>query len=251
VSYLYAPQALERIAEQNPDARMIALLRNPIEVLPSYHLRMLFILAEDEEELPTAWALQDARARGERVPRTCLDPRLLLYREVVRFGAQVERLYRLVGRERALVLLYEDFTADPLRVYRQTLDFIGVGYDGRTEFPRKLPSRRYRYRLLQRLLYAPPKAARATLENVRIRAKQKRLPGKRSLLNRLARWNTVDAPPVRLTAEFTAELHATLADDIALLGELLGRDLSHWVGGRGASRIGRSTDGASARRAAE
>jgi len=229
VSYLYAPEALERILRVNPEARMLVLLRNPIHMLPSYHLRMLYILAEDVEDFPTAWALQGARARGEHIPRTCPDPRLLLYHDVVRFGAQVERLYRLVGRERSLVLLFEDLAADPLRVYRQTLDFLGVAYDGRTAFPRKLPSRRYRYRLLQRLLYSPPKPARAALERAQLRAKQHKRPGRKSLLKRLARWNTLDARPATLTPAFRAQLRSSLADDIERLGALLGRDLSHWI----------------------
>ena len=229
VSYLYAPQALERILRINPRARMLVLLRNPVQMLPSYHLRMLYILAEDVEDFPTAWALQSARARGARVPRTCPDARLLLYREVARFGAQVDRLYQLAGRERSLVLLFDDFAADPLRIYRQTLDFLGVEYDGRTEFPRKLPSRRYRYRLLQRLLYSPHKPARATLERAMLRAKQRKRPGHPSLLKRLARWNTIDAQPEPLTPAFRAEIWASLADDVERLGALLGRDLSHWA----------------------
>jgi hypothetical protein len=229
VSYLYAPDVIERIDALNPRARMLVLLRNPLEMLPSYHLRMLYILAEDVEDLPTAWALQDARARGERVPRTCPDVRLLGYREVVRFGAQIERLHAVVGRERSLVLLYDDLVADPPRVYRRALEFLGLEDDGRTEFARKLPSRRYRYRLLQRLLYSPPKPARGLLERAHVRAKQNKRPGKKSLVKRLMRWNTIEARPAPLPAAFRAELRATLAEDVELLGKLLGRDLSHWL----------------------
>jgi len=236
VSYIYSPPAIERIVQLNPQARMIVLLRNPIDMLPSYHLRMLYVLAEDVEDLATAWALQDARARGERVPRTCPDARLLLYREIVRFDAQVERLYQLAGRERCLVLLFDDLAADPLRVYRQTLDFLGIEYDGRTNFSRKLQSRRYRYRLLQRLLYAPPKPARALLERAQIRAKHEKRSGRLPLLKRLARWNTVIGRPLPLTPEFAAQVRQEIAPDVDRLGLLLGRDLSHWVTGEPSSR---------------
>jgi hypothetical protein len=229
VSYLYSVGAIERIVRLNPQARMVALVRNPIDVLPSYHLRMLYVLAEDVEDFPTAWALQDARARGERVPRTCPDARLLLYRELVRFGAQIERLYEIAGRERCLVLCFEDLAADPLRVYRQTLDFLGVEYDGRVQFARKLPSRRYRYRLLQRLFYSPPKPARAALERVLLHSKQRKKPGRRSLLKRLAHWNTINAQPVPLGPALRADVRASIAEDVELLGMLLGRDFSHWL----------------------
>jgi hypothetical protein len=63
---------------------------------------------EDVEDFATAWRLQEARARGERVPKHCLDPRLLLYREVAKFGEQIERLHHLAGRDRSLVFLFDD-----------------------------------------------------------------------------------------------------------------------------------------------
>jgi hypothetical protein len=229
VSYLYAPEVLERILRLNPEARMIALVRNPLDMLPSYHLRMLYILAEDVEDFSEAWKLQEARMRGERVPQTCPDARLLCYRDIASFGAQVERLYRVAGRERSMVLVFDDFASDPLGVYRRVLDFLGVEYDGRTDFSAKLPSRRYRYRFIQRLLWSPPKAVRGVLEDALLRAKQKKRPGKRSLLKRLARWNSVDANPAPLPPELRAELRSVLADDVARLGDLLGRDLSHWL----------------------
>ena len=229
VSYLYAPQILERLIQLNPEARMIVLLRNPLQMLPSHHLRMLYILAEDVEDFTTAWSLQEARMRGEHVPRTCPDARLLYYRDIASFGTHVERLYRIRGRERSLVLLFDDFAVDPLRVYRQVLDFLGVDYDGRTDFASKLPSRRYRYRFLQRLLWSPPKPVRGMLERALLRAKQKKRPGRRSLLKRLARWNTIDASPAPLQPEFRARLVEELRDDVRRLGTLLGRDLSHWL----------------------
>jgi hypothetical protein len=38
----------------------------------------------------------------------------------------------------------------------------------------------------------------------------------------------VDSSPVLITPSLRAELRATYADDVARLGALLGRDLSHW-----------------------
>src|SRR4051794_9278975 len=42
VSYLYAPYALQQILSINPQAKFIAILRNPLDMLPSYHLRLRF-----------------------------------------------------------------------------------------------------------------------------------------------------------------------------------------------------------------
>ena len=124
MSYLYLPEAIERIRRINPAARFIALVRNPLTMLPSYHLRMRFLLQEDEPDFAKAWALQPARARGERVPKHCLDARLLLYGEVARLGAQVERLFAVAGPERSHVIVFDDLVADPLGVYRRALEFL-------------------------------------------------------------------------------------------------------------------------------
>jgi hypothetical protein len=197
-------------------------------MLPSYHLRMRFLLVEDEADFATAWGLQEARARGERVPRHCPDPRLLLYREVARYGVQVERLLRVAGPERALVLLFDDLAADPAAVYRRVLAFIGVDDDGRTSFRHRAPSRMYRFRWLQRLLRAASRRGN-TVQTLSRRVRARPKSQRKSLLKRLARWNRTEARPAPLGPGLQATLRAAFADDVARLAELLGRDLRHWL----------------------
>ena len=232
VSYLYSPDALRRILSINPEARFMAILRNPLDMLASYHLRMRFTLMEDAEDFATAWSLQEMRARGERIPKHCLDPRLLMYREVASFGLQIERLYDLVGRDRCLVLLFDDLVRDPLTVYKQALQFIGVEYDGRTNFQRKLGSRIYRHRWLQRLLYAPlaHKAHFAdTLHLIWKMNQKKKASGRKSRLERLARWNTIKTRPAPLAPDVKQMLRDSLAEDVTKLSNLLQRNLGHWL----------------------
>jgi hypothetical protein len=193
---------------------------------------MRFSLMEDVEDFATAWSLQKMRARGERIPKHCLDPRLLLYREVAGFGLQIERLYQLVGRDRCLVLLFDDLVRDPLTVYKHVLKFIEVEYDGRTRFQQKLPSHMYRYRWLQRLLYAPlaSKAHVAdTLHLIWKMNQKKKATGRKSWLRRLARWNTIDTRPAPLAPGVKRMVRDTLAEDVAKLSNLLQCDLSHWL----------------------
>ena len=64
VSYLLAPGAIENILHFNPKAKFIVQVRNPLKMLPSYHLRMQFLLQEDQTDFATAWqdSSQDMRA---------------------------------------------------------------------------------------------------------------------------------------------------------------------------------------------
>lgn len=244
VSYLYSQEALEYITRINPKARLIAMLRNPLEILPSYHLRMLYILEEDVELFDTAWGLQEARSRGEHIPKLCTDPRLLLYGEIGSLGDQIDRMLRIAGREQCLVLLHDDLVRDPRSLYRQALRFIGVEDDGRTEFPSVQPSRHYRHHWLQHLLYKPPAAYGSLLQERLARATRKakvqdpeKGPGgtkrKKPLLlrvrKRLLNWNRVVAKPRPLDERMRALLREHFATDVEKLAKLIDRDLGHWL----------------------
>jgi hypothetical protein len=233
VSYLYLPQAIERIRRFNRDARFIALVRNPLTMLPSYHLRMRFLLQEDEPDFARAWALQPQRARGERVPKHCLDARLLLYAKVAELGAQVERLFAVAGRERSHVIVFDDLVSDPLGVYRRALEFLGVDYDGQTRFETRYGSRMYRYRWLQRLLFVPATRGGKMMATLQQRSRKYNSDGSKrpGLVKRVASWNKVRAEAPPLTREMTHAVGEALRPDVTLLSRLLDRDLGHWLGG--------------------
>jgi hypothetical protein len=231
VSYLYLPGAIERIRRLNPDARFVALVRNPLSMLPSYHLRMRFLLQEDEADFATAWALAPERAQGRSVPKRCLDARLLMYGEVAKLGAQVERLFAIAGRERTHVIVFDDLTTDPRAVYLRALAYLGVDDDGQTTFERRYESRMYRYRWLQRLLYVPATRGGKVVDTIQRRSRRYNTDGSKrpSLIKRLTRLNQVAASPEPLSPSMTATIRDALRDDVALLGRLLGRDLRHWL----------------------
>jgi hypothetical protein len=230
VSYLYYPRAIERIQQLNPQARFIVMARNPIDMIHSYHARLLAILDEDVEDFATAWGLQEARARGEQLPGHCRTPYLLQYAEIGRIGNHVEQLFQTAGRENCHVVLFDDFISDTLGCYRQVLDFIRVDYDGQTEFPPQEVSKFYRYRWLHLLLKRPPMRVVKYTLNIEQRARRK--GRKKSRVKRIRKWliskNTVIRKRPPLDQAMRRQLQETFAEDIEKLGRLLDRDLSHW-----------------------
>jgi hypothetical protein len=234
VSYLYAPEAIERILHFNPAARFIVMVRNPLDMLPSYHLKMRFLLLEDRKDFAKAWRLQEARARGEKLPKHCLDRRLLQYGDAASFGRQIERLFAMAGRERTHVIVFDDFVADTLAEYRRVLEFLHLDYDLRTQFPRRNESRIYRYRWLQELLVLPAARGGAKLDlaqRVARKRKHGRFSGakKTSWIKRMAEWNRVPAAPTPLSPEMRAVVAEHLRSDVELLSRLLGRNLDGWL----------------------
>lgn len=231
VSYLYTPGVIERINHLNPDARFIVLVRNPLSMLPSYHLRMQFLLQEDESDFDTAWKLEASRSQGKNIPKQCLDSRLLFYSKVAKYSVQVKRLFEVAGRDRSHVIVFDDFKADSLTVYRQVLEFLQVDDDGQTEFERRYESKIYRYRWLQRLFFLPATRGSKTIGTLQRRGRKYNVDGSKrpSLIKRITGWNKVPMRPAPLTNQMTETIRETLKEDVAHLSQLLNRDLSFWL----------------------
>ena len=112
VWYLYSHTAARRIMEFDPAARVIVMVRNPVELVPSLHSQLRYMLDEVEPDPARAWELQAARARGEGLPATVRVPEFLQYGEAARLGAQVRRVLDTVPREQVKVLVFDDLRAD-------------------------------------------------------------------------------------------------------------------------------------------
>jgi hypothetical protein len=229
VSTLYSAPALSRAKACFPDAKFIVMVRNPVDLMRSYHARLIYMRQENEQNFETAWDLQDARAAGRNIPRGCYDPRMLQYREVGSLGRYTSELFNLVGRENCLVILYDDFTADTLATYRTVLDFLGLPYDGRTNFPRKNQHAGFKSAFLQDLYsgtIAGP-LGRLIARQPRHLARLARMT--RSLRKNIRHHNRVTMKVPSLDPALASRLRDVFSDDVEQLAQLLGRDLRHWL----------------------
>jgi hypothetical protein len=241
VTYLYTPEQMKVILRVWPEAKFIIAVRDPFEMLPSLHQRLLFTGDETVKDFAHAWALAPERARGRHIPRTCVEPKWLQYPEIGRLGTYVERFFDAVGRERCHVVVFDDFAVDPAGAYQQVLSFLGLVDDGRTDFSPRRTSRSYRFGWLQRLLKRPPAMMRSVMAGEKFRLRFQPIENigpdpwfvRRvfSWRERLLRWNEAPVFRTDLSVEIQAEIRTALIDDIVLLGRLIGRDLSQWLGG--------------------
>lgn len=231
VSYLYIPGIIERILELNPDAKFIVQIRSPLTMLPSYHLRMRFLLQEDQTDFSRVWGLQAARTRGENIPKTCLDSRLLQYSEVAMFGKQIERLFELAGSDQTHVIVFDDIISDTLGVYKNLLEFLGVDYDGQTDFERRYESQMYRYRWLQQMYFVPATSNGKVVDSLQRRTRKYNPDGSRrkGWLKRLINLNKVPQKSTPLSPQMKDIVSEALRPDIRRLSRLLDRDLGHWL----------------------
>jgi len=224
-SYLLSSAALANIREFNPDSKIIAMFRNPVDLVYSFHSQLLFWAEETVEDFETAWRLQERRSQGLQLPATCREPFWLQYRRLGQFGTQVERMLSVFPAEQVKMILYDDFAASPQRVYGEVLEFLELPQDNRTEFPRVNENKRAKFTWLRNFVRKPPPALQKGY-----RAIKRRLGKKRAglLRNALVELNTVKLTRPPLSPAFRAELVNTFADEVTRLSRVLRRDLSHW-----------------------
>ena len=225
VYYLRSEVAARNIHGFNPDARIIAMFRNPVDMVYSLHSQLLYWSEEIEPDFETAWRLQERRRRGRDLPPQSRGAFLLDYTQVGCFGTQVERLLSVVPRSQVKLILYDDFTASPRAVYDETIEFLGLPPDHRSEFPRINENKRARLAWLGNFLRKPPPQLRATVQRL------KRMVGAEGISavkKSVVGLNTRKERRSPLSPEFRAELVEVFREEVALLGRLMERDLSHW-----------------------
>ncbi len=130
VFYLYDLAAQRRIRRLVPDARLIAVLRDPVERAHSNwsHLRGAGL----EPEASFAGALARERMR--------IDAgwaHFWHYASVGRYGAQLDHLFGLFPRDQVLLLRYRDLVDHPVRTADEVCRFLGVDTGAITEVPRR------------------------------------------------------------------------------------------------------------------
>lgn len=229
VWYMYSHVAVQEIIKARPDAKIIIMLRSPVDMARSLHAQLLIELNDDILDFEEAWRAQADRAVGKRLPFHTTEPSLIQYGEVCSFSAQIERVFRFVPRQQIHILLYEEFFADPAKGYREILDFLDLPFDGRKQFARINTGRSPGNLKVYRFLSAPPFPLNVFLGSLRALSQKYDLH-LGALMHRFFKRAYEIQPGKRdqIRAGFEEELREFFAKDIARLEELLGRRLDIW-----------------------
>jgi hypothetical protein len=223
--YLRTLSTARRIAELQPDARIIAMFREPTSFLRSLHLQLLQVGVETEPDFERAIALEDDRRQGRRIPRGCSWPPALLYSEHVRYRDQLRQYHEHFGRERVLALIYDDFLADNAAVVRRVLRFLGVDDSFEIEATKANPTLRVRSQRGERLVNAVS-VGKGPLSRPVKRALKTVLPERaRRHAKRAAVHMVIETEPKPPAEEFMAALRRRYKGEVVAASEDLDRNL--------------------------
>lgn len=223
--YLFSESAACRIrAFCGDDVRILILLRPPIDWMRSWHHDCIRYAHEPLADFRLALGAGPLRDRGYGLPDHCGFKGCLHYRRMARFSESVARYYEHFGRERVRVILMEDLLAEPARILGEVTEFLGIDPAPFQVIGRQNDS---------------ASLSRTHVWEFRMGRKLRSLP----LASRLMDWfprSAVQAyqrtvlhcfPPLSdksIAPDLRSRLLREFIPEVRRLGELIGRDLSHW-----------------------
>jgi hypothetical protein len=224
--YLYSTDAHRRLADDLPDARLVVVVRDPIDRAYSNWMHLRSDGLEPCSSFVAACELEDERVRAGWAP-------FWHYRRMGRYGEQLADLFERFRRDRVLVLRYRELVAEPTATLNRVSRFLGIAEDQIATVPPDnsrvyVPDSR-RTRVLGSVIragalagsYAPPQVWRTV---------------SRPLVDALQQGG--EEPRPTLTAEERQHLLQPCLEDIAVLENVLGESFDDWrsVAGRGSFR---------------
>ena len=129
VFYLYDRDAQARIRTLVPEARLIAVLRDPVERAHSNWAHLRGAGLEPEADFGTALSLEPSRIAAGWA-------HFWHYAAQGRYGEQVEHLYGLFPREQVLLIRYRELRDTPGETADRVCRFLGVDTGVLTGVPR-------------------------------------------------------------------------------------------------------------------
>jgi hypothetical protein len=220
--YLYSRDAQRRIRSAIPGARLIIVLRDPVERAHSNWAHLWSAGLDPCGDFLQACEREDARAAAGWAD-------FWRYTGLGKYGEQLDHLYSLFPRDQVLIFRYRSLIADPVSTLDEVCTFLGVATGKLAELPRENVTAHPHLSVRHRAVAAARRASSAATAL---------LPGHlgSGLSDRLEAMLQQDAAPRRpLTWEQRSALLPTFEADIKLLERLTDMDFSGWLQPRGDS----------------
>ncbi|MDX6307463.1 MAG: hypothetical protein QOI06_509 [Nocardioidaceae bacterium] len=117
--YLMDQNSHRRMRDLIPQARIIAVLRDPVDRAYSNWMHLWVDGLEPEWDIIKACEAEEARIAGGWAP-------FWRYRGLGRYGEQLESLYASYPREQVMVIRYRELVDEPVRILDEVCRFLGV-----------------------------------------------------------------------------------------------------------------------------
>lgn len=214
--YLHDRDAQVRIRHLLPDARLIAVLRDPVDRAHSNWAHLWAAGLEPISDVVAACAAEERRVADGWAA-------FWRYVDLGRYGAQLQHLYKVFPHEQVLVLRYRDLRDRPAATLDRICAFLGTPQGVIGSVPQANITRHVEDSATTRALRSVLRAGAAVGAHV---PPAVRHTVRRPFLTALQRGRPRRLP---LTAEQRARLLPYFTEDIRLLEKVTGADYSDWL----------------------
>ena len=232
--YMVSREAARLVHDFAPGARLVAMVRNPVEVVHALHDERVSHRVEEITDFAAALDADEERRAGRRLPDGS-TPLGATYLDAGRFGEQLTRWFNEYGRERVHVIVFDDFAADTAGSFAEVLRFLEVDQSyWPASFDVHNPSHRMRGGLIGRLRRSQLGRALRRLAGSLFGERRATRLAREVRHSRVTRTDNEREP---LTPALRARLEAEFEADVDRLGVAIGRDLrALWFGRQDAAR---------------
>ena len=209
VSYLFYDDVAKKIKKYNEKAKIIIILRNPVDRAFSHYLMdyRLGLVSENFEDII------NKRINHKNA--------LLYYQQYVSVGEyyhQVERYIKVFGPEKLLIINYDDFKNNLADTFEKICLFLNVSHTFKVDFTKSYNSFKRPRSKIVRWVYSFTRL-RKILSQI--------IP--KIAINYIIKMLFTESKKPKLSSDARKFLISHYKDDIINLSKLLNQDLSSWI----------------------
>lgn len=212
--YLYIPETAARIQHYIPDAKLITILRHPVDRAYSFYSHLRRDGRETLKDFYQAFKEEEKRRKKHWSP-------VWRYQDFGFYGQQLQRYFDRFDRQQIRVYLYEDLQSDPQKMLKNIFNFLEVD----DKFTTNLSVRYNQSEVPKNKFFHDFISNKNMLKSIirpLIPAKIRQPMAAKAYRKNLGRLKP-------LSPELRQELIPIFREDILKLQDLIGRNLSHWL----------------------
>jgi hypothetical protein len=148
---LHSKKSAKEIYQFNPNSKIIATFRDPVNFLYSLYSRKI-LGPENAKSFREALKLEPLRKKGKKIPKDVIYPSNLFYMEQAEYLKDLKRFVEVFPKKQIYVNILEEFIKNKKKSYKKILKFLGVKTDFEANFERQNQNRYTPYPLIFSIL---------------------------------------------------------------------------------------------------
>ena len=152
VFYVISKEAILNINKNNPSAKLVILLRDPVELVTSWFHHLKQHSREDASDVFKALNLQESRLDYKNLPPNTHTPIHVQYDEIINFPKHLKNIYNTFNKDQVCILLYDDLKKSEEETTKKVFDFLNVDTAFNPVFVKKNLSKKVKNQKLKKAI---------------------------------------------------------------------------------------------------